>query len=190
MSSTPYYNTSLKVSTEKIGDRTYRIGECHAGYFVRESETGARVDFYALASLEWFIAMLKQAAGDTDFDPTPTAPASVRLIQQSSVSALCIKQSISPAQDAPMNKEHTIRISAAPAKAVGEFYPDNFTLSALIGEFESKHGVIPTRIAFNDADDTYRFAEFAGIPVVKSRTVPSRQIHLMFDPAKAEAVQA
>jgi hypothetical protein len=180
------------VTTIPIGTRTYRTGVCFGGFFVKEVQTGAYLHFYSQKSRDHFLQMVARAAGDTDFDPTPTpAAAMLRVLPQVTVPACCaIKQFVGPSQDRNVNKEHAIRIPAAPTKVVGEFYPDNFTLSALIGEFESKHGVTPTRIAFNDTDDTYRFAEFAGIPVVKSRTVPSRQIHLMFDPAKAEAGQS
>jgi hypothetical protein len=124
----PYYSTSLKVTTQKIGSRTYRIGECHSGYYVRESETGARVDFYSLASLEWFIAMLKDAAGDTDPEPTPGAPA-LRLVYTSTVSAV-----------SDSKRENKVSI---PTKPVGERYPINTPIRDAYQAFLNKHGIAP-----------------------------------------------
>jgi hypothetical protein len=338
------------VTTIQIGTRAYRTGICFGGMFVKEVESGAYLHFYSQRSRDYFLLMLRRAAGETDPDPTPTPAASIRLIETSvaaqdshmtdniikikpakkpsEAQARLLKNLIdeggtsdvgTPAEawatprsvvkhgwmttnrngeiwtiteagraayrlvseygqmmddelnaeirylkteievcedllktdvvtvhasswhiysearvDLPVLKkslemaeteaelrdnndypdlpqfrqliadlkpaasktspadaqvrDNVIRIPDAPTKVVGAYYPDSFSLADLCVSFLDQYGAMPTRIAFNDADDTYRFAEFAGIPVVKSRTVPSRQIHLMFDPAKAEAV--
>jgi hypothetical protein len=151
------------VEVKTIGEHTYRIGtRAMGGFFVRESRSGSRLDFYSREALDWFIDQLERAANP----PLPPVIASVAASQDRKV-------------------ENIIRIPQKPTKVVGTYYPDSFALEDLIVSFLDQYGALPTRIAFNDTDDTYRFAEYAGIAVVKSRTVPSRQIHLMFDPAKA-----
>lgn len=69
-----YYSNTPEIKSIEIAGHTYRYGACHTGFFIRETRTGKRNDFYSAKSLNWFIDMMVDAAAKLEPEPTEPAP--------------------------------------------------------------------------------------------------------------------
>jgi hypothetical protein len=139
-----HYNTPAQapvVDIKTIGSRTYRIGtRAMGGFFVRERETGSRLDFYSRDALDTFLGWLEDAAENIDPTPTPAAPM-LRVLPQVTVSALSVKQFINPGMEPSVNKTHVIKIN--PVR--GERFPVDTPVDAAYAAYKRKYGFEATR---------------------------------------------
>lgn len=76
---TTYYHTTVaqppvvpfyQITTQQIGSRTYRYGQCHGGYFIREAKTGARMDFGSITAMCWVLDRIEDEAAKAESAPT------------------------------------------------------------------------------------------------------------------------
>lgn len=155
------------VTTIKLGTRTYRTGICFGGWFVKEVETGAYLHFYSLDSRNHFLKMIARAAGDSDFDPTPGAPA-LRLVHTTSVPAV-----------SDSKRDNKVNI---PAIQRGEYYDASQPLEDSIAAFVAKYGVEPTTVMVRTGSDPIH----SGVNYCASGSVPSGKVYVAYTTAPAK----
>lgn len=162
--------------TITVAGTDYGLGKIRNSYFILNLDTDTWRSFTSKSAFCWFVDSLIEAG--ERIDPTPSAPASIRLIQ-SSVAAV----------QEPQMTTNRIAINA-PAQTVGEWYNIVYTgdlCNAKIA-FEAKH-TAPTviRLSKSDAAKQGFMTTYYGIPVEYSASIPSGKAWIGYNPADAKA---
>lgn len=176
MSSTPNITTELSLVYRIISfrSREYAVEEFNTRY-VLVSLIGSELPGKLAAKTKPAIKAAIIALYEDMQPEPPTAPAAV--------SVRPVREMTRTYAVSNSKREHVMNIK--PTHAAEEYYPYELSLMTMIERFTQKYGTKPTLIKSSTEDESYGFAEYRGIPVVVSATVPEGMVHVSYHPAEA-----